>query len=684
MNNNFKGKADYHLKNNMFSELVELLSAQNENVVVKWFDSKTFYNPKSNSKKKPDSIKSMSVFFKYIGQDGSSFLQTISAYEEFDKILSFYFSRLKHIEVFERLLAEEYSTDFIEAVKHNLIFLKDKDRLEVYKEWNLPVIDRSLNIWVGLYTKYDEYWNRFQSSVTSICSMRISFEDLFHHTIYWMEEFRFQKRKDNQDPLYEQQLLSELRFAYDMMVSVCFTQFSDFIKINHRSFIESFTEMLRQPNQELYGTIEEVMISFVDYQYFILNGVYEYSYGIGEQIFDDTINLIHDNRFCAETIENWKTDENRYHDIRGFFMDSAKKDITEGKCPEIQRVINSVNKESNEENLLLFILQVARQKIFDALEIPNLKVNNKDLNFNAMYNPLHSYAFNRSVRCEKPLDISDHNTWVDWYKSHMQNMLKQPELGFFPFIEETENSFQEGVDNVYAGKSPLISGDIFSMFSFKLKSGTGNCNRFVIPFYQFDDKPFINIGKLNLSPTMLFANMDFFYFPLNKALRSLSCPMNNELRKTSASKFEKRIVSAINELICDVKTKWDADTGNGNNHLRSDIDIIVEDNTSIILIQVKRTKFRLNLEEQYNEFINVDRKACRQINNAIKEFPQKFGFDIGDRKVYKWIVSNSFERSYQRINGCLKVPVFDIFRMAGRNTFVSVAEFAESVESHEE
>jgi Holliday junction resolvase-like predicted endonuclease len=301
-----------------------------------------------------------------------------------------------------------------------------------------------------------------------------------------------------------------------------------------------------------------------------------------------------------------------------------------------------------------------------------------------MYNPLHSYAFNRFVKYENPLNESDHNTWIEWYTSHLKNMIKHPEHGCFPFIEEIENSLQEGIDKVSGGRFPRISGDIFSMFSFKLKAGSGNCYRFVIPFYQFDDKPFINIGKLKLSPTMFFANMDFFYLPLNKALKSLSNSSNEQKMIDSSEKFEESIVSAINRNFNGKFAKRDFDTGHGEDNLRSDIDIIVKDEKSVVLIQVKRTKFRLNLEEQYKEFINVDRKASRQINNAIKEFSQKFGFDIGDRNVYKWIVSSSFERSYQRINGCLKVPVFDIFMIEGRNTFVSVAEFAESVESHEE
>ena len=92
-----------------------------------------------------------------------------------------------------------------------------------------------------------------------------------------------------------------------------------------------------------------------------------------------------------------------------------------------------------------------------------------------------------------------------------------------------------------------------------------------------------------------------------------------------------------------------------------DIDIIVEQDNTVLLIQLKRTYLLLTPKDVYYESIMIDRKAAQQLNDAEVWLNKPNDiYSMEGKKVFKWIVTTSYEGVLSDVNGCCKVNYFDL------------------------
>ena len=108
-----------------------------------------------------------------------------------------------------------------------------------------------------------------------------------------------------------------------------------------------------------------------------------------------------------------------------------------------------------------------------------------------------------------------------------------------------------------------------------------------------------------------------------------------------------------------------------------DTDVILHNNETVLLIQTKRTAFRLDSKSAYYESLQTDSKAIKQLNDSEKYFNSDNPiFNLKNRNVVKWVVSTSFEGTNNVIDSCRKISYFDIINtLSINNSFNSLEEF---------
>ncbi len=172
------------------------------------------------------------------------------------------------------------------------------------------------------------------------------------------------------------------------------------------------------------------------------------------------------------------------------------------------------------------------------------------------------------------------------------------------------------------------------------------------------------------TPMMFFSSNLWFYSFSQAAL----------LQKTYRSETEK-MENHFGDLI--KLKKWNVKVINDKEagELKGDVDIFVEDKDTLLFIQLKRTYFRLNLKDAYNETINTDSKAAKQLNEAEKYLEKENSIYYSKHKPVKWIVSTSFENIGNKINGCHKVNYFEFLNALKNPEIIKLSDLINELES---
>lgn len=192
---------------------------------------------------------------------------------------------------------------------------------------------------------------------------------------------------------------------------------------------------------------------------------------------------------------------------------------------------------------------------------------------------------------------------------------------------------------------------------------------------QFDvyEQPFIALDDNFLCPLPFFEGNDLFYTLTQVALKMHRRPkketdeMENYLTRLFVNKGWK------SKRLDDDKQLTNTEKG--------DIDIVVEDGNSQILIQLKRTYFRLTTKQSYHENMLIDQSGAKQLNNGIQYVQEnRLPLNIQKNSV-KWLVSTSFENVGSEIYGCRKVNYFDIIQLLNDEEVNSVADLIHAIET---
>ncbi|WP_321281066.1 tetratricopeptide repeat protein [Marinifilum fragile] len=251
----------------------------------------------------------------------------------------------------------------------------------------------------------------------------------------------------------------------------------------------------------------------------------------------------------------------------------------------------------------------------------------------------------------------------NWFAAYQQLKNDNPnlyEMENFPFIHSSIDELYK----IHDGQSKLEKDfktkitTLSSPYTYKAKIGN-DFDRFNIHYDVFK-KPFLQLGKYVFTPTLFFAKQDWFYSTTQNALERLSNKRNDKQRKETSVEMESDLKLLFGDAGFDAEIFYGHEFSNSE----GDIDIKVTGGKDTILIQLKRTKLRLNLKDSYFEYLQTDNKASRQINNVEKHFSSPKG------KIYKWIVTTSFENTYTTINDCLKVNYFDLITILKSFTYL--------------
>ncbi|MBE7634969.1 hypothetical protein G1K75_11875 [Tenacibaculum finnmarkense] len=251
---------------------------------------------------------------------------------------------------------------------------------------------------------------------------------------------------------------------------------------------------------------------------------------------------------------------------------------------------------------------------------------------------------------------SEYNNGKNFFSNYnklIKDYLHPFEKENFPFIFSSVDEFYHRYDtksknvNDLKTKKTILSNP----FSYSIKTGN-SLDRFNLNYNVFK-KPFLKIDNYIFTPTLFLAKQDWFYSFTQNALERLGNKINDKVRKESSTKMEYDLKDVFEKA----GFKTEIFGGNEFSNNEGDVDLKVTDGKDVLLIQLKRTKLRLTLKEAYFEHINTDKKASRQINNVEEHFTNSKG------KIFKWIVTTSYENVYTSIQNCLKVNYFDLLEI---------------------
>lgn len=562
-----------------------------------------------------------------------------------DELLYQYFNSVNYSENFEQKIALEFPKLFIKAVRVNQVFTKP-DRLDSILLINLPKEHNvHQKVWKHLNAIDYQLWNSINKKVNELSGNELI--EILTETIIWLENKKFEHQE-----LFQNQHLSSV---YSFFIKLFLQKHPNLsAKINSKKFTKIFYEKLgKQTNKSLTDLLEYIS-QWVNFNDSILSA-YSFDLDIQPSVKNG---IIYFNRHPQDYYK-WKLDGVRYNLNRLNYLFKGIDFVEYLTEKEGMQIPKGSKPKDEEGNYQLAIQQWQLTTFLDDLKLDSFVFQSKEIKSQFLFQPLLTYSKNKNIRYEQGLQkhSDGSNNWTDAFvkltKEAFQNNFLENNPYFLLSKEEYIN-----LNNTALQKLPKNSSEeIINLFAYKVNSDKV-FNRFNIG-YNVWQNPFIKLGDYLFCPIMFLANNDWFYGFAQAGLENLSKPQSVKVRKETATEMEIHLGDKLKSKNWNVKV---VDTDFNGNSNKGDVDIIVDDGNCELLIQLKRTKFRLDLKEAYFESINTDRKASKQLNDS-EEFLTKENDIIKiSNKVHKWIVTTSFESVLSEIDSCLKVNYFDLLQ----------------------
>lgn len=183
-------------------------------------------------------------------------------------------------------------------------------------------------------------------------------------------------------------------------------------------------------------------------------------------------------------------------------------------------------------------------------------------------------------------------------------------------------------------------------------------------------RPFVRIGDVMFCPSVILSNYDYVYGFIEAF--NVNVTSNNKKQFERSRKLEEQLCKKLQnenwEVIPYFRTKEKLD---------GDADIVLRDKTDVLLIQIKKQNFRTDSRRKYEDWVHLDEKAAKQLNDFEKSHPL---ICDKNKRVTKWIVS-SFDNCRNDIYGCRKVSYLDLFCWYRTNDFQNLSQFIDAVQS---
>lgn len=558
------------------------------------------------------------------------------------QLLHHYFkSYEKPVDTFEKKVAEAFPELFVKAIRLNQVFLKP-DRIEFLQSLELGEK-------FHIHQKFWEYcsktdvglWKHIQLEFENVKQLPIDY--IFCHLIIWLEAHRFQ----NSDKALFYHLSKVYSFFIELLLSE--HHFSGVQNLNSDDLFNRFSKLTRSvycENEIIKSSLVRKSLEFIfAWINFYDNAIIPYCFDLNfEPIKENDSFSIRENPE-ANTI--WKKGELRY-EANKFYYDQLGFDMVSYLEEEHLLVIPGKTECDIEMNRDVTVIKWATASILEDIQHEYFKIGGEGIQTEKLLMPLLGFTKNRYDRYEKNLDfyMQTSKNWVEAFLK-LKNLSALMDVQFSPFILITEYDYKKLNGEVFSEMGENSTDEVLKLFSFR-KHENNPFNRFDLR-YDVYHKPFIRFNNLLFTPTMFFANNDWFYTFTELALRNSDKSISTKMEKYLASKFEEKGFQ--------IKVATDKEAS----EIEGDVDVFVEDGETLLYVQLKRTKLRLNSEDIYNEIVNVDSKASRQLNSAEQflKSPNKV-YDTKGKQPVKWIVTTSYENVGESINDCQKVNYFDV------------------------
>lgn len=273
-------------------------------------------------------------------------------------------------------------------------------------------------------------------------------------------------------------------------------------------------------------------------------------------------------------------------------------------------------------------------------------------------------------------------------------------IDVFPYEIHSKGSFNELMQ--YALDSDKDYCDWLKKLSFEVKASF-QFDRFKPMAYDVYTKPFIRLGgDTYFCPMIFLSDADWFWRSLTIEMDLLNRERKNkkvfqtmavDRQKEHSQAMEQCLYNRLREFLPETATlkllgENESFKVDGNYH--GDVDIFVADEETTLLIQLKASSPRLDLEQAFNERIQSERKAYAQLNKAEKYLattPENNIWEMNpNTRCVKWLVSTSLEGVNRAVSKCNKVSYFDLLTLLelltyqGKQKCVSIAELVRLLE----
>lgn len=534
----------------------------------------------------------------------------------------------------EQKLALKHPNVFVEAIKKNRVFLRDNNIDFLLYEIALPShLQIHQKVWAFYYKLEQDNWNSIQQHMQAIKAYAI--DNILQVLTIVIESKRYKGTSALE--------AHELAESYSFFLEVLFKTGSILpLNTSAKDFEVGFIKSIKRTKEPLYKLINQTLTQIVERRKIVNTNIDPYS-------FDDNVkpNITKDGTLtlaCSDDAnKNWLLDGERYIINEGLYFSFGEKQVEESI--QAGNTIPGKNPQSIADNR-----EMANKRQAIALILKDLFINHfyKDkaalTSIHNLVTPLQTLAFNRLVRYQRDLDNFKENM-PNWELCFFSYSFARKTDTYVPFLYSSKQEYRAINKATNPKFNEEVSSTILDVFGEDFKD-----KRFdrLNPDYSVFEKPFLKIGDYLFCPIPFLTAFTGIYTYVCAFLKD-----NNK----DAEKIEALLVAYLKgatweQKLIDNKTA---------NKINGDADIILSNDRTVLLIQVKRTKLRLDSKAIYNENTIINRKAALQLNSAEQFFNKKNKiFKIGNREVKKWIVTTSFEEVNTTINSCRKLNYFEI------------------------
>lgn len=577
-------------------------------------------------------------------------------------LLTDYFEYPRFVSVFfEKNIASQNPSEYLEALIKNEVFY-DPQRLMMCSEFLVSHKNSKDKLLVLklISQKETELWNEISNYFKKLQNERAEII-----LINLVIAFETAKTKSNTE-----ETLFNLGQAFSFIIAYLIKKTNFSINLSSEDFELLFIKELFKGKKHVINIITHLLNKIIERDNFI-KLVDSFCY---EDRFDFIIinNTLEPVRYPSKN-DSWDRDGKRYRISENLYYELGEIEVDARIQKGLQiagaypKLIAANKKMAINRNAILNALEdlgiTTLQSSVNKEKKPDLKV---------LVTLLQTFAFNRFMRYEEEIKKFPNTprVWVTSFAEYVKNCLGKKENVYLPYIFIAKQELKNLSDVVISKDTSLEMAELIKTFSFR-ESGKKKTrfNRFNIKLDAWQ-RPFIEFNNFLFCPVSILTAFTGVY--------SFTEAFLKDYGRIGATEIESTLEKWMFQSNWDIE-RFDQKTVG---QIDGDADLILHDEQTVILMQLKRSKQRLNMKDIYLDTIQNNARAAVQLNKAHHFFEENPSFfDLKNRTVHKWIVSTSFEQTLHTFDSCLKVSYQELvhsFRLLKSESlfFNNVQQFA--------